>query len=77
MGELTCHHECKREPFLHRLSVNLVRQGGKTHIFFVLVLWERQITRNSWIYFLRFLIFVDLFTGSCVQPLHELTSGES
>lgn len=46
MGELTCHHECKREPFLHRLSMNLVGQGGKTHIFLVLVLREIQISKT-------------------------------
>ena len=38
MRRLTCHHQCKRETFLHRFSVNLVGQCGKTHIllFFIL-----------------------------------------
>lgn len=45
-GALTCHHKCKCETFLQRLSVNLVWQCGKTHILSVLILQKVQISQQ-------------------------------
>lgn len=49
MGGLTYYHKCKCEAFLHRLSMNLIGQCGKTHILLVLILQKENTNINMYI----------------------------